>query len=151
MAAANGDFDRATASLTSSIELHAGMSQPFELARTHLVLGDVRRRAKQKRPARDALETAVRMFDDLGASLWAAKARRSLARISGRSAPHDLTATERQIAGLVVTGLTNREVADALFMSVRTVESNLSRIYSKLGIASRRELRSEMLEPEGSR
>lgn len=151
IAGANGDFDHATASLTSSIALHAEMSQPFELARTQLVLGDVRRRAKQKRPARDALETAVRMFDDLGASLWAAKARRSLARISGRSAPHDLTATERQIAGLVVTGLTNREVADALFMSVRTVESNLSRIYSKLGIASRRELRAEMLEPEGSR
>lgn len=151
MAAAEGDFDRATASITSSIELHAGMSQPFELARSQLALGDVRRRAKQKRPARDALETAVRMFDDLGASLWAAKARRSLARISGRSAPHELTATERQIAGLVVTGLTNREVADSLFVSVRTVESNLSRVYSKLGIASRRELRAEMLEPEGSR
>jgi ATP/maltotriose-dependent transcriptional regulator MalT len=150
MWAAEGDFDAAIGSLTSSSELHAQVDQPFEAARTQLALGDVRRRAKQKRPARDALEAAVRAFDELGTPLWAAKARRSLARISGRSAPHDLTATERQVAGLVISGHTNREVAEALFMSVRTVESNLSRVYAKLGIASRRELRPEMLELDGS-
>lgn len=151
VAAAHGEFDAALGSLASAAELQAEVNQPFDAARTQLVLGDVRRRAKQKRPARDALETAARTFDHLDAALWAAKARRSLARISGRSASNELTATERQVADLVAAGRTNREVAEALFMSVRTVESNLSRIYSKLAIASRRELRPEMLGSDGRR
>jgi DNA-binding CsgD family transcriptional regulator len=150
VAAARGNFEVALASLASSMELHAEVNQPFEAARTELVSGDVRRRAKQKRPAREALEKAVSMFDDLDAALWAAKARRSLARISGRSASHELTATERQVADLVGAGHTNREVAEALFMSVRTVESNLSRVYSKLAISSRRELRAGMQRTDAS-
>jgi DNA-binding CsgD family transcriptional regulator len=135
--------------LTTATQLHARTEQPFDAARTELVFGDVRRRAKQKRLAREALERAVHAFDHLGAPLWAEHARRSLARISGRSAPRGLTPTERQVADLVVAGRTNREVAEALFMSVRTVESNLSRVYAKLGITSRRQLRADVLNRSG--
>ncbi len=144
--AARGDLGRAIDVLESSMALHATLAQPFEVARFQLVLGEVRRRAKQKRATREALESALRIFDELGTPLWSARARRSLARISGRKAPHELTETERQVASLVVEGMTNREVAEALFVSVRTIESNLSRIYAKLGIRSRRELRAEVLE-----
>lgn len=149
ISAARGDSDAAIASLTTATQLHARTEQPFDAARTELVFGDVRRRAKQKRLAREALERAVHAFDHLGAPLWAEHARRSLARISGRSAPHGLTPTERQVADLVVAGRTNREVAEALFMSVRTVESNLSRVYAKLGITSRRQLRADVLNRSG--
>jgi ATP/maltotriose-dependent transcriptional regulator MalT len=115
---------------------------PFERARTLLVLGDVRRRAKEKRSARTALEQAAAAFDDLGAPIWADKARASLARISGRTAtPRDrLTPTERRVAELVAEGRTNKEVAAALFVALRTVEWNLSKVYTKLGVRSRTEL-----------
>jgi DNA-binding CsgD family transcriptional regulator len=75
--------------------------------------------------------------------LWADKARAELARIGGRAlSPLALTQTEGRVAALVAAGSTNREVADALFVSVHTVEANLKRIYRKLGIRSRTELAS---------
>ena len=82
------------------------------------------------------------MFDTMGAVLWTRRAEAELARISGRSAGDRtaLTPTERQVAQLVAAGRTNREVAQELFVSVRTVESNLTRIYAKLDVRSRAEL-----------
>ena len=81
----------------------------------------------------------------LGAALWAARTRAEIGRIAGRAAsPVDLTPTERQVAGLVAQGQTNREVAGTLFMSVKTVETNLTRIYRKLGLSSRRQLAARM-------
>jgi DNA-binding CsgD family transcriptional regulator len=65
-----------------------------------------------------------------------------LDRIGLRRAPQDLTATERQVAELAARGMTNREVAAALFISLKTVEANLARAYGKLGINSRAELRA---------
>lgn len=138
--AAEGGLDEALSVLEHAIEAHERVQQPFELARTLLVLGEVRRRAKQKRPAREALDQAVAIFDELGAPIWSARARASLARISGRSASGELTETERQVAHLAAEGKTNREVAEALFVSQKTVEANLSRAYRKLGIRSRRQL-----------
>lgn len=71
-----------------------------------------------------------------------------LARISGRaSSPRELTPTERSVAELVAQGRSNREVAELLFVSVKTVEANLSRIYGKLGIGSRRELTRALTDP----
>jgi DNA-binding CsgD family transcriptional regulator len=114
---------------------------PFELGRTMLVLGTIRRRAKQKRPAREALEEALGNFERLGAPLWANKARAELARIGGRRAAGGrLTEAEARVAKLAAAGRTNREIANALFMSVRTVEGHLSRAYAKLGVRSRTEL-----------
>ena len=148
LAAARGELDEALADLSVAIDAHDRGQQPFEMARTLLVVGDVRRRAKQKRSAREALDQAVAIFDDLGTRIWSARARASLARISGRSASADeLTETERQIAHLAAEGKTNRQVAEALFVSQKTVEANLSRAYRKLGISSRRQLAERLESP----
>jgi DNA-binding CsgD family transcriptional regulator len=141
LAATDGAWDTARAALDEAAEQHARTSQPFETARTAMVRGVVERRAKQKRAARVSLEEAVRVFDELGAPLWWARARAELGRVVGE---HDtatgLTPTEVRVAHLVAEGKTNREVADVLFVSVKTVEANLTRIFHKLGMRSRAEL-----------
>lgn len=78
----------------------------------------------------------------MGARLWVERAREELARIGGRAPSGGLTPTEERVADLVAAGRSNKEVADALFVSVRTVEANLTRIYAKLAIRSRTELAS---------
>jgi len=101
----------------------------------------VLRRAKQKRAARQALSSALAIFERLPAPLWAAKTRSEIARIGGRQPSlGELTTTERRVAELVASGQTNKEVGAALFLSVGTVESALTRIYQKLGVRSRAEL-----------
>jgi DNA-binding CsgD family transcriptional regulator len=139
--AARGDLAGASAAADEAVREHDRLPLPFELGRTLLVRGAVERRAKRKREARDTLTKALEIFDGLGAVLWADKTRAELARIGGR-APSSLalTPTEAKVAELVAAGSTNREVADALFVSVHTVEANLKRIYRKLGIRSRTEL-----------
>jgi DNA-binding CsgD family transcriptional regulator len=141
LAASDGDFQGAFASLDLALKEHERLPMPFELGRTMLVLGTIRRRAKQKRPAREALEEALAIFERLGAPLWAERARAELARIGGRrSVAGKLTGAEARVAKLAAAGRTNREIADALFMSVRTVEAHLSHAYAKLGVRSRTEL-----------
>jgi DNA-binding CsgD family transcriptional regulator len=139
---ARGDPAEAVEHLERALALHASVPQPFELGRTLLVAGMAHRRVRQKKSARELLHRALDIFEDLGAPLWAARSKSELARISGRaSAPAALTPTEEQVARLAADGLTNRAIADQLFISVKTVEANLSRTYHKLGIGSRRELR----------
>jgi DNA-binding NarL/FixJ family response regulator len=76
---------------------------------------------------------------------WAAQATDELARVNLRpSAPDGLTETEQPVAGLAATGLTNREVAERMFLAVKTVEANLARAYRKMGIRSRAELGARM-------
>ena len=141
MWAAGGDLPAALEALDQALGAHARVAMPFELARTLMVLGSIRRRAKQKRPARDALEEAIRIFDRLGARPWAEQARGELARIGGRrSAAGELTPAEQRVAKLAAAGRTNREIAETLFVSVRTVEGTLSHVYAKLGVRSRTEL-----------
>jgi ATP/maltotriose-dependent transcriptional regulator MalT len=141
LAAAAGNFPSAFAALDDALIQHERLSMPFELGRTLLVLGGIRRRAKQKRPARVVLEEALAIFERLGAPLWVDKARAELARIGGRrSTAGQLTEAETRAAKLAAAGRTNREIADALFMSVRTVEGHLSHAYAKLGVRSRTEL-----------
>src|SRR2546429_549267 len=82
-----GDFKTAFTFLDRALKEHERLPMPFELGRTMLVLGTIRRRAKQKRPAREALEEALAIFERLGAPLWADKARAELARIGGRRSP----------------------------------------------------------------
>ena len=146
--AAKGDIVGARAELAEALPKHSDAQQPFELGRTLMVKGQVERRAKQKRVARSSLDEALRIFESLGAPLWAERARSELSRVGGPAAPGELTPTERQVAELVVEGLTNQEVAGALFMSVKTVEANLSRIYHKTGVGSRRELQRAMRPAE---
>jgi DNA-binding NarL/FixJ family response regulator len=92
----------------------------------------------QKKAAREALEQALALFEELPARLWAEKARQELARIGGRRTVEDeLTASERRVAELAAAGRSNREIAAELFMGVSTVEAHLSRVYRKLAIRSR--------------
>ena len=109
-----------------------------------LVQGRLHRRVKQRRAAADALGEALAIFERLGAPTWAEQARAELGRVGLRRAPDELTPTERRVAELAATGMTNREVASAAFMSPKTVEANLARVYRKLGIASRAELGARM-------
>ena len=141
IAAGRGDLEAATEVLEDSLRAHEQLDMPFELGRTLLVLGQVRRRRREKRAAASALERAVEIFDQVGARLWAERARSELERCGLRRAGADeLTPTERRVAELAATGSTNRQIADAIFVSPKTVEANLARVYRKLGIRSRAEL-----------
>jgi DNA-binding CsgD family transcriptional regulator len=142
--AARGNRDAALRSLHRGFEQHARVEQPFELGRTLLVLGEVQRRFKQRKDAGASLEAAGAIFDELGAPLWSARAEAAAARL-GRVVPSgSLTSSERDVAALVATGKTNREIADALFLSVKTVEANVSRILTKLGVSSRRQVAGQL-------
>ena len=116
------------------------VSSGFGRGRALLALGVARRRARQKRPAREAIEAACATFEELGAAGWAARARDELGRIGGRTRVEGLTPAERRVADLVAAGRTNAEVAASLFLAERTVASHLTRVYSKLGVRSRTEL-----------
>jgi DNA-binding CsgD family transcriptional regulator len=113
----------------------------FDRARTLLVRGEILRQMRSRRDAGDALDAALRSFDELGARVWAGRARAELERL-GRHRPgtEDLTPTERRVAELAASGMRNREVADELGISAKTVEAHLAHIYAKLAIRSRAEL-----------
>ncbi len=148
--AADGDLGAAVSALERALTVHEQLPQPFDLARTLLALGAVQRRTRKRGAARDALERALAIFDELGAALWTEKARSELARVGGRTAAGDeLTPTERRIAELVAKGKTNKEVAAQLFITPRTVEGHLTRIYAKLGVRSRAELAHRTSVPAG--
>jgi DNA-binding CsgD family transcriptional regulator len=140
VAAAQGEVDRAGSLLGRAVAQHTEVGDPFGTARASLVLGIVRRRARKKRGAREAIQAALDGFEQLGASIWVEKARSELGRIGGRKREEGLTPAERRVAALVAEGRTNREVAAALFVTERTVASHLSHVYSKLGVRSRTEL-----------
>jgi DNA-binding NarL/FixJ family response regulator len=149
--AADGDVETALAAL-DELDLAAASKLPFELACALLVRGRLQRRLKQRAAAAKALGRALEVFERLGAPSWAEQTRSELARAAPRrrSTP-ELTATEWRVAELAAAGLTNREVAQAAFMSPKTVEANLARVYRKLGIRSRAELGSRMsAQPEGA-
>jgi DNA-binding CsgD family transcriptional regulator len=141
IAAARGDLDGSLAYLDRSAEALTGLGMRFEAARSLLVRGIVHRRRREKRRAHDDLSAAVRTFDELGATAWSNKARRELGRIGLRPrARRELTDTESTVARLAAEGHTNREIAALAFMSPRTVEGVLARVYAKLAIGSRAEL-----------
>jgi DNA-binding NarL/FixJ family response regulator len=109
------------------------------------VLGQVRRRLKQRRLAREAFEEALSILEGLGAGLWAEKAHVELARVGlRRGAPDELTETEQRVAELAASGLKNREIAAHVFMTPKSVEDVLRRVYRKLDIHSRAELGAKM-------
>jgi DNA-binding CsgD family transcriptional regulator len=140
VAAARGSIDEAQSLFKEAVEAHTEAEDPFSRARALLALGIVRRRARQKRAAREAIEAAVAGFEELGAAGWAAKGRSELGRIGGRTREEGLSPAERRVAELVAEGRTNREVAAALFLGESTVETHLTHVYAKLGVRSRTEL-----------
>jgi DNA-binding CsgD family transcriptional regulator len=143
-AAASGDVDRAGSLLGRAVAQHEEVGDPYGSARALLGLGIIRRRARQKRGAREAIQGSLEGFEQLGAATWVEKARSELGRIGGRRREEGLTPAERRVAALVAEGRTNREVAAALFVTERTVASHLSHVYAKLGVRSRTELARQL-------
>ena len=139
--AATGHVESAMALAEEACTLHEPAHDRFGSGRSLLVLGTIQRRTRQKRAARESLAAAIATFEALGAPLWVDKANAEMRRIGGRAGTAgELTPTERRAAELVAEGHSNKEVASALFVSPKTVEANLSRVYAKLGVQSRTEL-----------
>jgi DNA-binding CsgD family transcriptional regulator len=141
VALARADLAGAVSAVEAALAALADLPVPFERARTLFVHGQVRRRRKEKRAAAEALRAAAELFERLGATLWAERVAAELDSLGlRRGAPGELTPAERRVVDLVVAGHTNDEVAAALFLSRRTVEAHLWRIYRKVGVRSRTEL-----------
>jgi DNA-binding CsgD family transcriptional regulator/energy-coupling factor transporter ATP-binding protein EcfA2 len=139
LTAARGDVENALTVLRHLVD-QTGSECPFEAARTRLALGQVYRRAGYKALANETLNAAAGAFDALGTPRWAERARNQAGRVGLRRTSSVLTATERRVAELVAAGRSNQEAAAELFLSVKTVEANLTRIYRKLEVRSRTEL-----------
>jgi len=136
----------AVAGFERALALHVDGRRPFECARTELAYGTCLRRMRKRMAARAPLGTALDIFDSLGATPWAERARRELRACGQTARKRDpstllrLTPQELQVARFVAAGRPTREVAAQLFLSPRTVEFHLRNVFAKLGISSRGEL-----------
>ena len=129
---------------------------PFYAARAQLAYGGWLRRQRRGADSRTPLREAARVFDALGLRCFAERARREL-RASGERARRrvpeawtELSPQELQIAQLAAEGLSNREIGERLYLSHRTVSTHLYRLFPKLGITSRTQLRDALEPPHGS-
>ena len=147
--AAQGDLDAASRAVDMAMTEHDRLPMPFERARTQLLAGQLQRRQRHKDQAATTLREALKIFEHLNTRVWADRARAELARAAvGARRVSSLSPSEQRVAELAASGMTNRDVATALFISPKTVESNLARIYRKLGIHSRAELGRHMGQPD---
>ncbi len=138
--AARGNLDGAHDAARAAMTAHDALTMPFERARTLLLLGQLERRQRKKETASASLQEALTVFEQLNTPLWADRARSELVRANvGPRQSGQLTPSEQRVAELAASGMKNRDVATALFISPKTVEANLARIYRKLGIRSRAE------------
>jgi DNA-binding CsgD family transcriptional regulator len=140
--AAQGDLEGAQRAVEHALVHHDRLPMPFERARTQLLLGQIQRRRRHKTTAATTLRDALTVFEQIGAPLWAERARAELARLSG---PADrprsgLSPAEQRIAERAAAGLSNKEIAAEQFLALKTVEMTLSSVYRKLGIRSRAQL-----------
>ena len=150
MTAADGDVTAAIEEL-HALDVSAAQTLPLEAGFNWLTKGRLLRRAKQRRAAADALCEAVAIFERLGALTWVGRAREESDLVGPRRrAPDELTAAELRVAELAATGITNREISRAAFMSEKTVEAHMARIYRKFGIRSRAELGALMASAPSS-
>ena len=154
---ARGEAEPAAALLADAAAAFARLGYGLDAARAVLARGRALLRSGRRRLAAETLADAHSRFVEAGAVLWAARAAEELDRTAPRRSGGDLTAAERRIAALVAQGRKNREIAQAMFISVATVEAHLTRIYRKLDIRSRAELARLVAdgtvrasEPEGS-
>jgi DNA-binding CsgD family transcriptional regulator len=147
--AAGGDLDAAVAELRRAVSCHEVGPMPLEHGRSLLALGQILRLRKESAAARGTLEQALTCFTELGAVPFVQMAQAELDRTQRTRTRGALTPSERQVAELVASGLTNREVAARLFTSVRTVEGHLAAVYRKLGMRSRTELAKRAVDGLG--
>ena len=149
--AARGELSAAIDAMDSAIAAHLRCRRPFEHGRTLLEKGSIQRHAKRKAAAKQTLEQAVAILEPLGAQPWVSRARDELSRIGLRraKATEGLTPAQARVAELVAAGSTNAEIARELHMSVRTVESHLSRVYREHGVTSRSQLVAALAELGG--
>ena len=154
--AAAGDPNAAVHGLRVALDEHAVAVQPFERARALLVLGSIQRRTRRRKDALASLRAAKEIFDALGSATWSGNAQRLIGPTGATAEVGDqatLTPAELRVARAVAAGATNREAADLLFVTTRTVEVHLTSVYRKLGIRSRTELAARMAAespPEGA-
>jgi len=140
VAASQGHLDQALElARWASVESAKG-EMPLEFARCLLIRGQLERRSRKRAAARSSLDQAAAICREIGAAQWRARAESELARLGGPVPSGALTPTEARVARLAADGRTNREIATDLFINLRTVETNLSRAYAKLGIRSRAQL-----------
>ena len=129
-----------------ALHVHEALPVPFDRARTELCYGERLRRDGRRTQARAQLTAALGTFRRLGAAPWVERARRELAATGMRARRRvpetrsELTAQELQVSLLVAAGATNREAAAQLYVSPKTIETHLGRVYRKLGVRSRTEL-----------
>ena len=129
-----------------ALEWHDRWRNRWERARTELCYGELLRRLKRRADARESLRAALEGFESVGAELWAERARAELRATGERARRRDpstggeLTPQELQVARLVATGLTNRDVAARLFLSPKTIETHLAHVFRKTGVRTRAEL-----------
>jgi DNA-binding CsgD family transcriptional regulator/tetratricopeptide (TPR) repeat protein len=136
-----GEAEAGLEDLRAALVHHGGDGIPFERARTLLSYGALLRRVRRRAEARVALEAAAAEFRALGGAIWADRANAEIRRIGGRQpAGSLLTAAELRTASLVADGLTNKEIAARMFVTAKTIETRLGRMYEKLGVHSRTEL-----------
>ncbi len=138
--AANGDLGAGERAAQEAMAQHDRVPMPFERARTQLLLGQIQRRQRKRHAAAASLAEALATFERLNTPLWGDRARTHLARVAGGAATNVLSPSEQRVAELAAMGMTNRAIAGKLFISPKTVDTNLFRIYRKLGIHSRAEL-----------
>jgi DNA-binding CsgD family transcriptional regulator/tetratricopeptide (TPR) repeat protein len=145
--ASRGDLEGALEATEGALAQHERVPMPFERARTRLLHGRLQRRLRRQDLAATTLRATVDEFERLGTPLWADHARDQLARTNiGPRETAALTPSELRVAELAATGMTNRDMATTLFISPKTVEATLSRVYRKLNIHSRAELGRRMSE-----
>jgi len=141
----DGTLD-ATVHFREALALHDQLAWPFERARTAMCFGEVLRRSRRRTEAREQLRAALDCFERLGAEPWAQRTRAELEATGGHAGAHrvsasvHLTPQELQVALAVAEGATNAEVAASLFLSAKTIEYHLSKIYRKAGLSSRDQL-----------
>jgi DNA-binding CsgD family transcriptional regulator len=141
--AKHGDPAAALDLLEKTITSAGDQLYPLDLARCELTRGRVARQARRRSVARTAFLDAIEQFESYGAPAWREVAETELARLdvpSRSRQPSELTDNELQIVAMVRDGSTNREIAAALYLSVKAVESQLTRLYRRFGVANRTQL-----------
>jgi len=150
IAAARGAHDEALAAAERALAEHERLDWPFEHARTFLASGTILRRLGRRRDAAAAFDRSRAIFASLRNPLWLAKAEAEARRLGGRRGARGvLTPTEERVATLAGQGLRNAEIAAMLYVTPKTVEATLSRVYRKLGVRSRTELARRLPEHAG--